>query len=84
MKDENVLLGPPTVVTIMPTAPGLLLAGIIQVIMELLTTIILVAFNSPNVTVVAPVKAVPLIVTVVPPFVLPDNGKMPVILAGII
>ena len=78
------LLGPPTVVTIMSTAPALLRAGIIQVIMELLTTIILVASNPPNVTALAPVKAVPLIVTELPPFVLPDNGKMPVILAGII
>ena len=84
MKDENVLLGPPTVVTIMPTAPTLTLAGVIQVIVVSLTTLKDVAFNPPNVTTLAPVKAVPLIVTEVPPSVLPDNGKILAITGGVI
>ena len=74
MKDENVLLGPPTVVTIMSTAPALLRTGIIQVIIVALTTLKDVAFNPPIVTALAPVKAVPLIVTEVPPIVLTDYG----------
>jgi hypothetical protein len=84
VKDENVLLGPPTVVTIMPTAPTLTLAGVIQVIVVSLTTLKDVAFNPPNVTTLAPVKAVPLIVTEVPPSVLPDNGKILAITGGVI
>jgi len=81
--DENSLLGPPPVVTIMPTAPALR-AGVIQVIVVLFTTLIVVAANPPNVTDVAPVKFVPVIVTLVPPAVLPDDGKMPVIFGGVI
>ena len=84
MKDENVLLAPPTVVTIMPTAPTLMLAGVIQVIAVALTTLKDVAFNPPIVTALAPIKSVPLIVTEVPPFVLPDNGKILVITGGVI
>ena len=83
MKDENSLLGPPPVVTIMPTAPALR-AGVIQVIVVLFTTLIVVAAKPSNVTNVAPVKFVPVIVTLVPPAVLPDDGKMPVIFGGVI
>ena len=83
MKDENSLLGPPPVVTIMPTAPALR-AGVIQVIVVLFTTLIVVAAKPSNVTDVAPVKFVPVIVTLVPPAVLPDDGKMPVIFGGVI
>ena len=83
MKDENVLLGPPPVVTIMLTAPTLR-AGVIQVIVLLFTTLREVADNPPNVTNVAPVKDVPVIVTLVPPVVLPVNGKMLVITGGVI
>ncbi len=42
MKDENALLGPPPVVTIMPTAPAVVRAGVIQVIVVLFTTLIVV------------------------------------------
>ena len=83
MKDENSLLGPPPVVTIMPTAPALR-AGVIQVIVLLFTTLIVVAAKPSNVTNVAPVKFVPVIVTLVPPAVLPDDGKIPVIFGGVI
>ena len=78
MKDENVLLIPPPVVTIMPTAPSLR-AGVIQVIVVSLTTVILVASVPANLTVLAPVKEVPVIVITVPPNVLPDDGEILVI-----
>ncbi len=83
MKDENALLGPPPVVTIISTAPTLRI-GVIQVIVVLFTTLIVVADNSPNVTKVAPVKFVPRIVTFVPSRVLPDNGEMLLITGGVI
>ncbi len=84
MKDENAPLGPPPVVTIMPTAPAVVRAGVIQVIVVLFTTLIVVAAKPPNVTEVAPVKFVPVIVTVVPPSVLPDDGEISVIFGGVI
>ena len=43
-----------------------------------------VAAIPSNVTDVAPVKFVPVIVTLVPPSVLPDDGEMSVILEGVI
>ena len=85
MKDENAPLGPPPVVTIMPTSPvPALRSRVIQVIVVLFTMLIEVAANPPNVTKVAPVKFVPVIVTLVPPSVLPDDGEMSVILGGVI
>ena len=83
MYGENASLGPPPVVTIMPTAPALR-AGVIQVIVVLFTIVREVADVIPNVTDVAPVKFVPVIVTLVPPAVPPDDGEMSVMLAGII
>ena len=83
MNDENALLVPYSVVTIMPTAP-ILRAGVIHVIVVLFTTLIFVAAIPPNVTDVAPIKDVPVIVTLVPPSVLPDDGEMPVMLGGVI
>ena len=84
MKDENASLDPYSVVTIMPTAPAVVRAGVIQVIVLLFTTLIVVADNPSNVTDVAPVKEVPVIVTLVPPSVLPTNCEMPVMLGGVI
>ena len=84
MKDENAPLGPPPDVTIMPTAPSLETAGVIQDIVVLFTTLIVVAAIPPNVTKVAPVKFVPVIVTLVPPVLIPDDGEMSVMLGGII
>ena len=84
MKDENALLGPTSVVTIMPTAPSLSTAGVIQVIVVLSTMLREVAATPPNVTEVAPVKFVPVIVTLVPPVLTPDDGEMSVMLAGVI
>jgi hypothetical protein len=83
VNDENAPLGPPPVVIIMPTAPALR-AGVIQVIVVLFTIVREVAANPPNVTEVAPVKFVPVIVALVPPAVPPDDGEMSVMLAGII
>ena len=78
------LLGPPPVVTIMPTASAVVRAGVIQVIVVLSTIIREVADNPPNVTEVAPVKDVPVIVTLVPPSVLPDDGKILLITEDVI
>ena len=83
MKDENASPGPPPVVTIMPTAPALR-AGVIQVIVVLFTMVREVADNTPNVTDVAPVKFVPVIVILIPPSVLPYDGEILVITGGII
>ena len=83
MNGENVPLVPYSVVTIMPTAPALR-AGVIQVIVVLFTTLREVAAKPSNVTDVAPVKFVPVIVIFVPPAVLPVNCEMLVIFGGVI
>ena len=83
MNGENAPLVPYSVVTIIPTAP-VLRAGVIQVIVVLFTMLREVAANPPNVTEVAPVKEVPVIVTLVPPAVLPVNCEMPVIFGGVL
>ncbi len=83
MNGENAPLVPYSVVTIMPAGP-VLRAGVIQVIVVLFTTLREVAAIPPNVTDVAPIKDVPVIVTFVPPSVLPDDGEMPVMLGGVI
>ena len=67
----------------MPTAPALR-AGVIQVIVVLFNILRDVAAIPSNVTDVAPVKFVPVIVTFVPPSVLPDDGEMSVMLGGVI
>ena len=83
MKDENASLDPYSVVTIMPTAPAVVRAGVIQVIVVLSTILREVAAIPSNVTDVAPVKDVPVIVTLVPPSVLPYDGEILVITGGI-
>jgi hypothetical protein len=83
VKDENVVPGPPPVVTIMPAGPALR-TGVIQVIVVLFTTLREVADNPPNVTKVAPVKFLPVIVTFVPPAMPPDGGEMLLIAGGVI
>ena len=84
MNDENALLGPPPVITITPTAPAVARAGVIQVIVVLSTSVREVAATPPNVTEVAPVKDVPVIVTFFPPSVLPDDDEMLLITGGVI
>ena len=83
MKDKNATLVPYSVLTITPAAP-LLRRGVIQVIVVLFTRLREVAGNPLNVTKVASVKDVPVIVTLVPPDVLPVNGKMLLITGGVI
>ena len=83
MYDENAPLDPPPVVTIMPTAPALC-AGVLQVIVVLFTMLIDVAAIPPNVTKVAPVKFLPVILTLVPPAMPPDDGEILLIIGGVI
>ena len=68
---------PPAVVTrtlAVPALPG----GVVAVIVVELTTMTFVAAAPPMVTAVAPVRLVPVIVTLVPPSVGPVAGEMPV------
>ena len=60
-----VALVPPPVVTVMSTVP--VLAGDVAVIEVELLTVKEVALALPNLTAVAPVKLVPVMVTLVPP-----------------
>ena len=76
MKDENAPLGPSPVDTITPTSPAAIPAGVLQVIVVGLNTKTLVAAIPPNVTEVAPVKAIPVILTLVPPVLVPNAGKI--------
>ncbi len=84
MNCEYAVLGPPPVVTITSTVPALVRAGVIHVIVVLFTTLREVAAKPSNVTDVAPVKFVPVIVTVFPPSVLPEDDEMSVIFGGVI
>lgn len=77
------LLAPPPVVTIMLAGPAAE-AGVEQVIVVLFTTVRDVALTPPKVTEVAPVNDVPVIVTLVPPSVLPDDGEILAIVGGVI
>jgi hypothetical protein len=58
-------------------------AGEAAVTMEAETTLKLVAATVPNLTVVAPVKPVPVMVTVVPPPTGPEVGDTPVNAGGL-
>ena len=53
-------------------------------IVVLFTTLIVVATKPPNVTDVAPVKFMPVIVTFVPPAMPPDDGEMLLITGDVI
>ena len=77
MNKELAVLEPPVVVTTtlaVPAAP----AGAVAVMEVLLATLKVVAATPPNVTLVAPVKFVPVRVTAVPPAVGPELGLLPV------
>src|SRR5690606_3366205 len=68
-------------VTVTSTVPGP--AGVTALMTPSLSTVKLVAATPPNVTAVAAVKQLPLIVTVVPPVVGPVPGTTPVtVVAG--
>ena len=66
---------PPAVVTATLCAPAVP-AGVTAVMEVALTTTTLVAATPPTVTLLAPVKFVPVIVKAVPPNVVPDVGEM--------
>jgi len=76
VKEENVLLGPSLVDTITPTSSATTPAGVLQVIVVGLNTKRLVAGIPPNVTEVAPVNPIPVILTLVPPDLVPNFGKI--------
>ena len=69
---------PPGVVTVTSTVPALP-AGDTAVICVALFTVKLVAAVAPNFTAVAPLRFVPVIVTLVPPASGPALGEIPVI-----
>ncbi len=83
MKGEDFFVDPPPVVTIIPTGPGRVLTGVIQVNVLLSITVIVAQLISPTVTSVAPVKSVPVTVTVFPPVVLPKFGEI-LLIVGVI
>ena len=64
----------PLTVTVTVTAPAAW-AGVVPVIVVLFTTVTLVAAVPPNVTVAPAAKFVPVIVTAVPPAVVPLFGE---------
>ena len=68
------------VVTLTVTAPAP--AGATAVICVAELTVKLVALMPPNCTAVAPVKPVPVMMTLVPPAAGPDVGARPVIVGG--
>jgi len=84
VKPVNVLLGPPPVVIITLADPAVVLEGVLQVIVVLSTTLIGVAAFPLIITEVAPVKFVPVIVTTLPPAMLPTGGEILVISGGVI
>ena len=69
-------LVPPAVVTVMSTVP--LPAGDVAVICVAPLTVNELALAAPNFTAVAPVKLVPVMVTLVPPAVVPLFGLIAV------
>ena len=67
----EIALVPPGVVTVTSTIPVVPAGGAVTVICVLLTTIKFVAVLVPNLTSVAPVKPVPVMVTLLPPVYTP-------------
>lgn len=72
---------PPVVTTVMSTVPADP-AGETAVIELSELTVKLTAAKPPKYTAVAPVKWLPLMVTVVPPAVDPDDGLIPITAGG--
>jgi hypothetical protein len=71
-----VALVPPGVVTVTSTVP--VPAGVVAMIAVALATVNELAAVPPNLTAVAPVRLVPVIVTLLPPAAGPDDGDTPV------
>ena len=76
-------LVPPAVVTVTSTTPAAS-AGVVAVINVALFTVKLEAAVAPNFTLVAPVKPVPAMATLVLPAVEPVTGEMLVTVGGAI
>jgi hypothetical protein len=74
-------LVPPTVVTVISIVPAVP-AGLVAVIWVALFTVKVAALVVPNLTAVAFVRFVPVIVTTVPPVVVPLVGVIPVTVGG--
>ena len=72
---------PPGVVTMTEAVPAVP-AGVVAAIEVALTTVTFVAAAPPIVTPVAPVKFVPVMVTLVPPPVGPEIGLMALTVGG--
>ena len=77
---ESGVVTPPGVVTTTLAEPAPR-GGAVQVILVELFTVIPVAFTPPKVTDVAPVKLVPVIITLMPPNG-PEEGVTPEIVGG--
>ena len=67
---------PPGVVTVMSTVPAVP-AGLVALILVAELTVKLEAALLPKSTAVAPLRLVPLMVTTVPPVLVPEFGLMP-------
>ena len=67
------VLVPPVVVTVTSTVPAVP-AGAVAVMLVALLTVNAVAAVPPKLTALAPVRLVPVIVTMVPPAVGPEDG----------
>ena len=78
MSAELVALVPPGVVTVMSVAPEVRAGAVAvsDVSAAVLLAVTFVAAVLPNITLLAPLKFVPVIVTIVPPAVLPVFGLM--------
>jgi hypothetical protein len=74
MSADDVADVPPGVVTVTSTGPAAEPAGLVTVIWVALLTVNVPAAVAPNLTEVAPVKFVPVIVTIVPPAIGPRFG----------
>jgi len=82
LSDPLVALVPPAVVTVTSTLPAAGTFGEVTVICVAEFTVTLVAETVPNLTAVAPVRFVPVMVTVVPPVATPELGDTLVTLGG--
>ena len=74
MSAGEVALVPAGLRTVTSTVPALVCAGVVAVIWVLESTLKLVAAFAPKPTLFAKLKSVPVMVTVVPPVVLPVTG----------
>lgn len=74
---------PPGVVTVILTIPAVVVAGEVTMIEVLLVVAVIIAGIEPKSTAVAPVNPVPVIVTDVPPAVVPFIGEIEVTVGAV-